>query len=897
MKTFEGITFCGTFRDYQQNVLSNIDTHIQDKKVHIVAAPGSGKTILGLELIRRLNAPALILSPSVTIRQQWGERFSERFLPDGENLSDYVSFRLQQPELLTSVTYQSIHSAWNRIPEKPDLDDADDEAGSADYTGFDLIQTIKDAGIRTICLDEAHHLKSEWQRALEAFIEAVQGEILIIALTATPPYDSAPAEWNRYTALCGEIDEEIGVPELVVQNTLCPHQDYIYFNDPTKDEMDSIMAYKQCALDVTEDVMTGGLLSRILEAGAVLTSDDAMDERILDNAAGYIALLVLAQHKGIPIPRRTRRLFSPRGTLPAFKLSFAETAFQFVLDNPALFSDDTAEELKKMLSTRGLMERRRVCLQTNTRLSRLLVSSIGKLDSIAKIAAAESAGMGDHLRMLVLTDYIKKDLLRIVGTTEKIGMMGTVTVFESIRRIVGGGVRTALLSGGLVILPNDTIEAVKALCDARGIRMSARALPGTNHSEVSMPGANKHKVAIITEIFQRGNIHILVGTKALLGEGWDSPCINSLILASFVGSFVLSNQMRGRAIRIDKDDPQKTANIWHLVTVEPPANLKERLQDVTRRMAERDRIMSADFDTLERRFDCFLAPAYHKNVVRSGIDRVDILKPPYTREKFASINRQMLELSARRDDLRAKWDAALCGTAHPEILSVSEAPPSVMPTGFVFNNVLYVVFLLAMATMAARIIIMSTLSSGRILAVAAGVVIVILAFRGVLRLIRFISPKKTIQTLAGCVLSTLVDIGLVRQGACVRVKSDPLGTSIHCSITNATRREKQVFADAIKELLTYIDNPRYVLVKKGRLLFWTFSRYTQSYACPSVIGVKQEYAATLAAHVKRVSGAFACVYTRSEKGRRELLKCRRRSYINMNEIHIKGRKIAKSRWE
>jgi hypothetical protein len=101
----------------------------------------------------------------------------------------------------------------------------------------------------------------------------------------------------------------------------------------------------------------------------------------------------------------------------------------------------------------------------------------------------------------------------------------------------------------------------------------------------------------------------------------------------------------------------------------------------------------------------------------------------------------------------------------------------------------------------------------------------------------------------------------------------------------------------MKELLSYIDNPRYVLIKRGRVLFKTFSRYTQSYACPSVIGVKKAYAACLAGHLKRVSGAFACVYTRSEQGRRELLKCRRRSYINMNEIYIKGRKIAKSRWE
>ena len=271
--------------------------------------------------------------------------------------------------------------------------------------------------------------------------------------------------------------------------------------------------------------------------------------------------------------------------------------------------------------------------------------------------------------------------------------------------------------------------------------------------------------------------------------------------------------------------------------------------------------MSADYDTLERRFECFLAPAYQKDVIRSGIDRVDILKPPYTREKFAAINRQMLALAARRDDLRAKWDAALCGTAHPEILSVSEVPPSVMPTRFVFNNVLYVVFLMAMMSMLARIILLDALSTGRILVVAAGIVVIILAYRGVLKLIRFISPKRTIQTLGNCVLKTLVDIGLAGPDARVRVKSDPLGISIHCSITNATRREKQVFADAMKELLSYIDNPRYVLIKKGRVLFRTFSRYTQSYACPSVIGAKRGVCRQIrGAFEARIGCVCVCVY-------------------------------------
>ena len=66
----------------------------------------------------------------------------------------------------------------------------------------------------------------------------------IIALTATPPYDSTPAMWTRYMNMCGEIDEEITIPELVKEGSLCPHQDYVYFNYPTKEEEQEVRRFE-----------------------------------------------------------------------------------------------------------------------------------------------------------------------------------------------------------------------------------------------------------------------------------------------------------------------------------------------------------------------------------------------------------------------------------------------------------------------------------------------------------------------------------------------------------------------------------------------------------------------------------------------------------------------------
>ena len=66
---YEGILeFKGTWRNYQARVLEHADRYMADGKIHIVAAPGSGKTTLGIELIRRMNGKALILAPSITIR-------------------------------------------------------------------------------------------------------------------------------------------------------------------------------------------------------------------------------------------------------------------------------------------------------------------------------------------------------------------------------------------------------------------------------------------------------------------------------------------------------------------------------------------------------------------------------------------------------------------------------------------------------------------------------------------------------------------------------------------------------------------------------------------------------------------------------------------------------------
>lgn len=103
--SFKDITFCGTFRNYQQRVLDNADKYIKDGKINIVAAPGSGKTVLGLELIRRLQSPCIVLSPTTAIKEQWGKRFRDLFLENKNDFGRLYSNDLHEVKLLNSVTY------------------------------------------------------------------------------------------------------------------------------------------------------------------------------------------------------------------------------------------------------------------------------------------------------------------------------------------------------------------------------------------------------------------------------------------------------------------------------------------------------------------------------------------------------------------------------------------------------------------------------------------------------------------------------------------------------------------------------------------------------------------------------------------------------------------------
>ncbi len=893
MNIFDGVLqFHGTWRTYQKRVLDNGEKYLADGKIHIVAAPGSGKTTLGIELIRRLGAPCLILSPSITIRQQWLERMAEGFLQEGYAADEWFSNDIRNVRPVTVITYQALHSAMKHYAGvlKEETESGEEDRGEVvDYQNFDIFEAVKAAGIRTICLDEAHHLRSEWWKALESFIKEMP-DMAVISLTATPPYDSTPAQWKRYTDLCGPIDEEIFTPELVKEGSLCPHQDYVYFNWPKDDEIRIVKEYTEQTKIVVEELSHDREFIRMVANHRGILDPEEYSEFFLDRPKYFSSILIFLHAAGVPFSGYLIELTGTKGNFPKLDNGWMETLLQgFLYEDAEAYPCDKVyrEELIGRLKSAGCIHRNKVQLTNNDKVAKLLVSSKGKLDSINDIVEAEYESLGSELRLLILCDFIKKEMLSMVGNADKTpGELGAVPIFEYIRRRKLRGVRLGVLSGSVVIVPSDAYEALNPLFKKYGCEGSLTPLGDTGYSRVSVKGSGHHIVSMITELFTCGQINVLVGTKSLLGEGWDSPCINSLILATYVGSFMLSNQMRGRAIRVFKDQPDKTSNIWHLACVFPTG-------------LESSGELSGDYETLKRRFEAFLGVSALDGVIESGIERLGLEKNLDSRKDIERCNQRTMKIAGDRKGLRETWENDLKVIYDDmRVEEVEEVDKKILEPGYLFLNAV-VIEIISVILFILSILIRAFGSASAENLFLPGIMIYIAmaaSFFGICkygyRIGSLCTPQKRMKKAACGILDALMQTGKLEEPLHCRVMTEEAEAAVFTCLKGGNTRDKTLFAECLEEFWGVIDNPRYLLVlKKGR---WKMS---ESYAIPDIFGKKKEDALCFAACMRKAIGPYEAIYTRNPEGRRLLLKARTKSFVNKNDKILHGKKRVKGEFE
>lgn len=622
------VQFKFPWRDYQARVLADLDQYVDDGRIHIVAPPGAGKTVLGLEIVRRFGKRALVLSPSLTIRAQWAQRYVDDFGADPAT----VSLDLDHPKELTIVTYQAMFEYHKRN-------------GTA---GLEWLEVL--------VVDECHHLRNEWWRVLDELVSAHQPDL--VALTATPPYDVSGVEWRRYHEFCGEIDEEISIPELVKSGDLCPHQDYLYPVPPPAGETDEMSRWAAKKEELLAAMHERSGLALYLRDHPWLANPEAHYPDIFEAPEYFTSLLSVLRAQGSEPPAPALGVLHGEATLaPELTDHWAAVFLQRALRTDDYFATDEGKALlrpyRRILTTMGAWQQGKLHLAEDLppATGRAAESPQAKLDALVEIARLESEDLGADLRMVLLTDHIFPELL---PTTEHdrtpLTKVGTVPVFETLRRqtntLYEGDL--ALLSGSLVIVPahaeSRLLELAYDELPAERVIRTEPLFPGSRYLRLNTGGlANKYTVGWVTQLFTEGAIRVIVGTKSLLGEGWDAPVINSLVLANTVGSFVLSNQMRGRAIRTVRGRPDKTANIWHPVVVHPGA-----------------RGGGPGVARLRRRLRAFAGPRLDgQPVIQNGLDRFGVDWDHADAQSLELVRQQTLDVAVQRERLADNWTEAL----------------------------------------------------------------------------------------------------------------------------------------------------------------------------------------------------------------------------------------------
>lgn len=714
---FPDLRFQGELRPSQREVevIARRQFATGKRRLHIVAPPGSGKTIVGLYLwAHHVRCPALVLSPNSAIQAQWAARTS-LFQTASRSGNNWVSTSTESPGLLTSLTYQSI-TLPARAGEKLDAraldlwiqtilenDQAesttaaeiwvndlrqhnpdyyaqrlshyrkkvrDDDAisGRAMETLHDscvaTLGRLRDAGVGLLILDECHHLMGHWGRVL-AEVGDYLGDPVIVGLTATPPdRDGKDAhDIERYDKFFGEIDYQVPVPAVVKDGFLAPYQDLAYFVRPTDAELAFI-----ARVDEGFDSLVSELCDRDDQAGESLVDwvgrivrDKTLPGRTVANwrqfqtrDPGFAEAAVrFLCRQGRSLPSDVPAIpMEPDGDVIETLVTVIDRYTRHYLrrspdpDNHRLA--ETAVQRLRMLGVQITESGIRPCASP---VSRVIAYTRSKTAALVPILSREMEVMGDSIRAVVIADYEKTS-----ATNESVSDLldeeagGAIAAFRALLgEPVTNRLDPILLTGSTVLVDADLVELfldeANAWLRKRSKKVDLTEHPHRTYCVITGSGSDwcpRVYVEMITDLFQSGTTRCLVGTRGLLGEGWDANKINVLLDLSTATTSMTVNQLRGRSIRLDPDEPEKLANNWDIVCIAP--EFHKGLDDYHRFKRKHQTVFGICDD----------------GAIEKGVGHVHAaftdLKPELLEGSAAAINQDMLIRAGRRGDVYRQWE-------------------------------------------------------------------------------------------------------------------------------------------------------------------------------------------------------------------------------------------------
>ena len=852
-KELQNIKFKYPFRDYQQETLTMLNRYIHDKKLHIVAAPGAGKTILALELLLRIGNKALVLVPTIAIKEQWIERLTKDFI--NGNKADLISSELENPKIITVDTYQALYSLKRKET--------------------DINKIIIENNIKTIIFDEAHHLRKAWQKALKQITDELP-DCTTISLTATPPYDSEK-DFDNYMDLCGIIDAKITIPQLVKSNCLCPHQDFIYFNIPNLEQELELNEHTKNVNEFLNRLFNNKTLIKIIALHDYIVNTEENTNNILNEFEFFIAMLSFLKKVNYAIPKRKdlENLNIPKLNFSMLNIMLEKVIFEKSTLEQDIFKEEIRTIKQELIELNCIDDDNNINLKYNKQISNLLTRNYEKLNSICEIIDIEKKSLKEKLKLVIVTDYIKDEYYDIPNEDD-IKELGVMPIFRKVTS-KNPNVNVAVLTGTLTIIPTELKEKLLELAEKEyNIKKDEIKIVelGINfdYSKVEFESKyDRFKVSIITKLFEQSNISVLIGTIALIGEGWDAPFVNSLIMATYVSSYVTSNQLRGRAIRINKSDEHKFSNIWHLVCLESEDNKY---------------VLGYDYEILSKRFIAFEGIDIENKKIDSGIDRLNIYNKYYQKEEIKQLNDYMIEKSKQRKINAEIWKNSI-ETYVPlttEKIDISTVPepitldipeitdkPHTSTTTVKKPLMIFIVSIFLLPILIPSLVFLLSISEV-ILKVFLPIAILIYIGKKLKKYIEYriySSYKSFVKIVCRAVYKSLIKKKIIARTTKYFTKMNK--NTLEYGLKNASTYEQMIFLKTVKESLSINNNSRYIV-----------EIYKKACSLPKQKNKNKSDANIFFNNVDVAKKNL--IYTKTENGKKILLKYKLQSLNVNNEI-------------
>lgn len=369
-------------------------------------------------------------------------------------------------------------------------------------------------------------------------------------------------------------------------------------------------------------------------------------------------------------------------------------------------------------------------------------------------------------------------------------------------------------------------------------------------------------VKIVTECINLKKINIVIGTVALLGEGWDAPSVNSLILASYVGSFMLSNQMRGRTIRKGREQ-NKTANIWHLVSL---AKLNSNELDFS------------DLENLQRRFKGFVGISYYDNLIQDGMERLVIINTEKLKKSYIEINEEMYKIALNRDLMAARWKKILDLFGGTNIKMLDKLSGDFKVNRKIFITIDFKKMLLVLLIVNVIMVILSIMFTDNSYMTGRIFINVVVFVYYLLKIIRHLNPINYMKNIGKTILNSMVATNkLLTNKQLVSSEIEIIEIEriryYKVYLKGATVYENNLFIKSFEEVYNKVVDTRYIICvhKKNKL---TKDSY---FNVPSILDNDKKSASIFQNEWNRNVCKANLIYTRSKVGRKLLLKARKTS--------------------